>query len=86
MRAIAAEPGRSPSTISREIRHNCHPGSGIYRPHAAQARADARRPRSKTGKIRQNPELRDFIQDHLDIRWSPELKLPLDVGHLETGT
>ncbi|PWE06730.1 IS30 family transposase [Streptomyces sp. BSE7F] len=72
VRAIAAELGRSPSTISREIRRNRHPGSGTYRPHAAQARADARRPRPKTGKIRQNPELRDFIQDHLDIRWSPE--------------
>lgn len=30
------------------------------------------RPRPKPGKIGQNPELRDFIQDHLDIRWSPE--------------
>ncbi|WP_432147158.1 IS30 family transposase [Streptomyces sp. bgisy084] len=72
VRAIAAELGRSPSTISREIRRNRHPGSGRYRPHAAQARADARRPRPKTGKIVQNPQLRDFIQDHLDLRWSPE--------------
>ena len=31
-----------------------------------------RRPRPKPGKIGQNPELRDFIQDHLDQRWSPE--------------
>ncbi|WP_452830222.1 IS30 family transposase [Streptomyces laurentii] len=72
VRAIAAELGRSPSTISREIRRNRHPGSGVYRSHAAQARADARRPRSKTGKIGQNPELRDFIQARLDIRWSPQ--------------
>lgn len=41
VRAIAAELGRSPSTVSREIRRNRHPGSGQYRPHAAQARADA---------------------------------------------
>lgn len=72
VRAIAAELGRSPSTVSREIRRNRHPGNGQYRPHAAQARADARRPRPKTGKIGQNPGLRDFIQDRLDIRWSPE--------------
>ncbi|MGW3661531.1 IS30 family transposase, partial [Streptomyces sp. NPDC005151] len=72
VRAIAAELGRSPSTVSREIRRNRHPGNGQYRPHAAQARADARRPRPKTGKIGQNPELRDFIQDHLTLRWSPE--------------
>ncbi|MFI1161742.1 IS30 family transposase [Streptomyces sioyaensis] len=71
-RAIAAELGRSPSTVSREIRRNRHPAGGQYRPHAAQARADARRPRPKPGKIGQNPQLRDFIQDHLDIRWSPE--------------
>ncbi|MET7861652.1 IS30 family transposase [Streptomyces sp. NPDC005318] len=72
VRAIAAELGRSPSTISREIRRNRHPGNGQYRPYAAQARADARRPRPKPGKIGQNPQLRDFIQDRLDIRWSPE--------------
>ncbi|MFE6744225.1 IS30 family transposase [Streptomyces tubercidicus] len=75
VRAIAAELGRSPSTISREIRRNCTVdprGGRHYRPHAAQARADARRPRPKPGKIGQNRELRDFIQDRLDLRWSPE--------------
>lgn len=72
IRAIAAELGRSPSTVSREIRRNRHPESGAYRPHAAQARADARRPRPKPGKISQNPGLRDFIQHHLALRWSPE--------------
>ncbi|MEY9839745.1 IS30 family transposase [Streptacidiphilus sp. EB103A] len=72
IRAIAAELGRSPSTVSREIQRNCHPESGRYRPHAAQARADARRPRPKTGKIAENAELRDFIQHHLDLKWSPE--------------
>jgi hypothetical protein len=71
IRAIAAEPGRSPSTISREIRRNRHPTNGQYRPHAAQARAMARRPRPEPGKIGRNTELRDFIQDHLTLRWSP---------------
>ncbi|WP_344545205.1 IS30 family transposase, partial [Streptomyces levis] len=77
VRAIAAELGRSPSTISREIRRNGMPLRGdasrwAYRPHAAQSRADARRPRPKPGKIGQNPELRDFIQHYLERRWSPE--------------
>jgi IS30 family transposase len=72
VRAIAAELGRSPSTISREIRRNGHPVNGQYRPHAAQARADARRPRPKPTKIGQNAELRDFIQDRLNKKWSPE--------------
>ncbi|MFH9477179.1 IS30 family transposase [Streptomyces anulatus] len=72
VRAIAAELGRSPSTVSREIRRNRHPENGQYRPHAAQARADARRPRAKRGKIGQNPELRAAIQAGLDELWSPE--------------
>ncbi|MFJ4618115.1 IS30 family transposase [Streptomyces sp. NPDC088812] len=77
VRQIAAELGRSPSTVSREIRRNGMPlrrdtSRWAYRPYAAQARADARRPRPKPGKIGQNPELRNFIQHHLDLRWSPE--------------
>jgi len=71
-RAIAAELGRPPSTISREIRRNRHPGSGDYRPHAAQDRAERRRPRPKTGKIAACPELRDLVQGMLDDRCSPE--------------
>ena len=72
IRAIATELGRSPSTISREIRRNRHPGNGQYRPHAAQARADARRPRPKTGKIAADPALRQAVQDRLEMEWSPE--------------
>ncbi|MFI7050962.1 IS30 family transposase [Streptosporangium canum] len=72
IREIARELGRAPSTISREVRRNRHPTNGQYRPHAAQARADARRPRPKPSKIGQNPELRAYIQDHLHKRWSPE--------------
>ncbi|MFI8636067.1 IS30 family transposase [Streptomyces chartreusis] len=75
IRTIAAELGRSPSTISREVRRNrtvLPDGRWYYRPHAAQRRADKRKPRPKTGKIGQNLELRDFIQDHLALRWSPE--------------
>jgi transposase, IS30 family len=75
VRAIAAELGRSPSTVSREIRRNrtlMPHGGWYYRPHAAQRRADARKPRPKPGKIGQTPGLRDVIQDHLTPRWSPE--------------
>lgn len=75
VRTIAAELGRSPSTISREIRRNrttATTGQWHYRPYAAQARADSRRPRPKLRKIHHNPELRDFVQARLDRRWSPE--------------
>ncbi|MET9113757.1 IS30 family transposase [Streptomyces longwoodensis] len=75
VRQIAAELSRSPSTISREIRRNRHPmprGGWAYRPHYAQRRAELRRHRPKPGKISQSPELRDFVQRHLTMRWSPE--------------
>ncbi|MFJ7771887.1 IS30 family transposase [Streptomyces sp. NPDC097107] len=75
IRQIAAELGRSPSTVSREIRRNGALWRGkdwVYRPHAAHRRAEQRRPRPKPGKIGENPELRDFIQHHLERRWSPE--------------
>ncbi|HEU5332919.1 MAG TPA: IS30 family transposase [Actinocrinis sp.] len=72
MRAIAAELGRCASTISRELRRNAHPVSADYRPHAAQARADARRPRPKGGKIAASAELREAVQGWLEVEWSPE--------------
>ncbi|WP_438292449.1 IS30 family transposase [Streptomyces sp. HUAS TT7] len=72
IRSIAAALGRSPSTVSREIQRNRHPVNGQYRPFAAQARAASRRPRPKPRKIGENPVLRDYIQDRLSKRWSPE--------------
>ncbi|WP_385621129.1 IS30 family transposase [Streptomyces sp. P8-A8] len=75
IRRIACELGRSPSTISREVRRNRRPmpnGGFAYQPFHAHRRAERRRARPKTGKIGQNAELRDFIQDHLILRWSPE--------------
>ncbi|GAA2119344.1 hypothetical protein GCM10009759_67340 [Kitasatospora saccharophila] len=76
VRAIAAELGRSPSTVSREIRRNrtvLHDyGRWYYRPHAAQARADSGRSRPKPRKILSNPELRNAVQGMLEERWSPE--------------
>ncbi|GAB7050180.1 hypothetical protein JCM9534A_53060 [Catenuloplanes indicus JCM 9534] len=72
VRQIAVELDREPSTISRELRRNAHPVSGDYRPHAAQARAQARRSRPKISKIAASPELRQAVQDRLDLKWSPE--------------
>jgi hypothetical protein len=41
-------------------------------PFQAQRRAAVRRAHSKEGKIRRDPELKEFIQQRLDRRWSPE--------------
>ncbi|WP_247666143.1 IS30 family transposase [Nocardiopsis sp. B62] len=75
VRAIAAELGRSPSTISRELRRNATVdprGKVHYRPHAAQTRAEARRPRPKPSTFALNPELRAVVQELLNDKWSPE--------------
>ncbi|MGW2936603.1 IS30 family transposase [Streptomyces sp. NPDC001156] len=70
IRVIAAALGRSPSTVSREIRRNRN-ANGTYRPHSAQRRATARRPRPKARKIDSHGELRTVIQSLLDKKWSP---------------
>ncbi|MBV9060824.1 MAG: helix-turn-helix domain-containing protein, partial [Pseudonocardiales bacterium] len=51
VREIAAEIGRSASTINRELRRNRDPGSGQYRPFTAQRLAVERRPRPRRGKL-----------------------------------
>jgi Helix-turn-helix domain len=43
LRCIAAELGRSPSTISREVTSNADPVTGRYRPHGAQRQSEDRR-------------------------------------------
>ncbi|WP_407936601.1 IS30 family transposase [Lentzea tibetensis] len=72
VRAIARQLGRDPATISRELAHNSDPGSGDYQPYRAQARAEQRRARPKTGKIAANDELRILLQEMLDDKLSPE--------------
>lgn len=80
IRTIAGELGRAPSAISREVRRNRHPTNHQYRPHAAQARADARRPRPKPGKIGRNPQLQAVIAGHLALRWSRSRSATLCAG------
>ena len=72
VRAIAGQTGRSPSTISRELRRNRDPGSGQYRPFTAHKLAVRRRARPRAGKIARDEVLRQFVQDRLAERWSPE--------------
>src|SRR5215470_9137494 len=72
VRAIAAGLGRSPSTVSRELRRNQDPGSGQYRPFAAQRLAADRRARPGRGKLIGDRVLRQFVAERLEKRWSPE--------------
>jgi transposase, IS30 family len=73
IRRIAAELGRPPSTISREIKRNgVVRERGRYRAVAAQQKADkeARRPKRRT--LETNQRLREHVQQRLTERWSPE--------------
>jgi transposase, IS30 family len=72
VRAIAEQTGRSPSTISRELRRNRDPGSGQYRPFTAHKLAVQRRAWPRPGKIARDEVLRQFVQERLEQRWSPE--------------
>src|SRR5437660_161602 len=72
VRAIAEQTGRSPSTISRELRRNRDPGSGQYRPFTAHKLAVRRRARPRAGKIARDEVLRQFVHERLAKRWSPE--------------
>ena len=71
MRAIARRLGRSPSTISRELRRNADRGGG-YRATMAHALAHERASRPKPAKLHTNLRLRAVVQDDLRRRWSPQ--------------
>ena len=72
VQGIAGQLGCSPSTVSRELRRNCQPGSGQYRPFAAQRLAARRRGRPGRGKLNADPVLRQSVAGRLEKRWSPE--------------
>jgi len=67
VREIARALGRSPSTISRELRRSAATrGGGLeYRAGTAQWHADRRSRRPKPAKLAENPELRRYVQDRL---------------------
>src|SRR5579862_6241863 len=75
-RVIGARIGRPASTVSREVARNgpggWPGGPREYRAVLAQARAERRARRPKTAKLAGNGELRGWVQEHLEMKWSPE--------------
>jgi len=71
MRAIATQLGRSPSTISRELRRNTEVGGG-YLASSAHAMAYHRASRPKPAKLAVNLALRAAVEKDLEKRYSPE--------------
>ena len=72
MRAIAARLGRSPSTISRELRHNAGCDGESYRATTAHALAYERAGRPKPSKLAINLALRKQVESDLARKYSPE--------------
>ncbi|BDX33398.1 hypothetical protein TUM20985_39450 [Mycobacterium antarcticum] len=71
LRAIASRLGRSPSTISRELRRNAIAGRG-YRPFDAHRRATARRERHHRRRVDISDRLGALVAELLLQRWSPQ--------------
>ena len=67
VRSIARQIGRSPSTVSRELRRNAATRCGKleYRASVAQWKADLVAKRPKSAKLVESPRLRDYVQDRL---------------------
>ena len=70
VRSMALLLGRSPSTVSREVRRNG--GYDRYRAATADARAWARAHRPKRCQLAKHPPLRRAVARKLRLNWSPE--------------
>ena len=68
VREIARRVGRSPTTVSRELRRNAATRGGQleYRSSVAQWKAELVARRPKPAKLVTNPRLRDYVQDRLE--------------------
>jgi IS30 family transposase len=69
-RAIAAQLGRSHTTVSREVARNG--GRARYRAQRADAAAWDRARRPKPSKLALNARLRAVVESKLELRWSPQ--------------
>jgi IS30 family transposase len=71
MRSVAAELGRSPSTVKRELDRHRDP-QGRYLPRGADQRAQLARRRPRAHKLVANHPLRLVVQRKLNRCWSPD--------------
>jgi IS30 family transposase len=71
MRAIARTLGRSPNTVSYEVRANSV--RGVYDPHKAHTKAQVRKKgrRFQYSKIEKEPRLKELIVAKLEAHWNP---------------
>ena len=70
IRAIASKLGRSPSSVSREIRRN--KGEARYQAEQANKQYISRRKRAHKNRLYKDALLCEYITDKLLLAWSPE--------------
>lgn len=64
--------GRSPSSVSREIKRHLPKEKKRYTPRVAHEQAlKSRHSRGRTDRLK-NPQIREYVIAHLKKRWSPE--------------
>jgi IS30 family transposase len=80
VRTIARQLGRSPSTISREVRRNAATRGGRldYRASTAQWHADRATQRPRAGKLASNPILRQYVEERLAGKVADGRGIPFD--------
>lgn len=71
IREMARRLGRSPSSVSRELKRNAGRG-GHYSPSQAQQRYQMRRRNCVRNRRLDNPDLKEFVTQKLMDFWSPE--------------
>jgi transposase, IS30 family len=73
VREIARRLGRSPSTVSRELRRNLRPhDQHVYDGDLADARARQRARRVRRARLQRDQELRKVVPAKLELEWSPQ--------------
>jgi len=72
LQEIAVLTGRNTSTISRELRRNADPTTGLYLPAAADRLAAGRVARPRPRRVTRDEELHAVVVELLSKRWSPE--------------
>jgi IS30 family transposase len=84
IRQIAAQLGRAPSTVSRELTR--HGGTHTYRAADADARAWERARRPKPCRLARHPLLQRVVARKLTLDWSPDKSRAGSNGHFPIRT